>query len=165
MICLQIFFSGIWQWHLVWTAFKPTYMEAHPIVGTDQLTQLFFWGGHGGIGGGDGRQLNCSDITLRFLIGEMEKRSLKLSIDKECIPDEPDNLVPVINLKNNIFENTIYLFGRYVRTITSCKDVHSTAIVRYKKVDAYRPDSLKPLHDQLLAYKVWNPKKYSILFV
>lgn len=126
-------------------------MDPHPIVGPDQLTQLFFWGGHGGIGGGDGRQLNCSDITLRFLISEMEKRGLALSFDKTFIPNEPDNLIPNINLKSNIIEDTIYLFGRYVRKIKTCQDVHTTAIVRYKRIDSYRPDSLKPLHDELLA--------------
>lgn len=44
--------------------FAPTYMTPNDERGPEQLTQLFFAGGHGGVGGGDQHEWPCKSIDL-----------------------------------------------------------------------------------------------------
>lgn len=130
-------------------------MEANPAVGADQLTQLFFWGGHGGIGGGDDRQLTCSTITFRFLIEEMERRNLGLSFNKNTLPDEPDVSGPHLNLsESGLIGFASNLFGKYIRDVGSADNLHPSAVKRYQIVGDYRPDALKPYSDQVLSRQI-----------
>lgn len=111
--------------------------------GQEQLTEKFFWGQHSGIGGGNELETNCSDITLRFLIEEVNKHKLKLAFNKDHIPDEPDLFQK--STSESFFDRMLgWVAGKYVRLIASINDVHETAIKRYKKVRHWNPDALQP---------------------
>lgn len=120
-----------------------------------QLTQLFFWGGHGGIGGGDSRQEVCSSITINFLIEEMEKRELGLAIDKSQLPEPGDVESDIGDVSSSAVMSFIEkLTGKHVRTIPSIEKVHPSVIKRYQSVSSWRPAALEPLEEELMNAEV-----------
>lgn len=99
-------------------------------LGRKQLTQKFFWGRHGGVGGGNDYEKHWADITLRFLIEEMMDRELKLAFNKDHIPYEPDLLPePISDASESWVDKFMRLIGgKNVRKIASVNDVHKTDI-------------------------------------
>lgn len=117
-----------------------------------QLTQLYFWGGHGGIGGGDVRQTTCSDCTLRFCVDEMLKRKLPLKINMNMIPEYGDVYEPGQTIVSSRVMSFVERFtGKYVRPIEAIEYVHPTAIRRYQRCPDWRPAALENLHDAIMA--------------
>lgn len=132
--------------------FAPTVMTAHPSVGEQQLSQKYFWGLHGGVGGGDTRpdQIEASKRTLLWTVEEMERRSIPLAIDKSLLPDSVNVEVQQdITKPGGIFALMAFFTPKTVRDIPSLEDIHEDALKRYKTVAEYRPESLKKFGDEL----------------
>lgn len=66
--------------------FAPTYMTYNEERGSEQLTQLFFAGGHGGVGGGDSEEWPLSDYALHWMVNELSRRGCGLAFDVSRIP-------------------------------------------------------------------------------
>lgn len=127
-------------------------MEPDDDLGELQLTQLYFWGGHGGIGGGDSRQMTSSNCTLRFCVDEMQRRELPLTIDMEAIPKYGNIMEEGQDVKpSRVMKFVGKLTGKYVRPIESLDVLHPMAIRRYRKCPSWRPPALEELHDEILA--------------
>lgn len=128
-------------------------MDYHEEAGEGQLTQMYFFGGHGGIGGGDSRQINPAACTLRFLVEEMEKRELGLAINKDMIPDYMDVVEDGEEIKSSAVMSFVEkVTGKFVRSIPSIDMVHPSAIERYQKNEGWRPEALENLKDALLSF-------------
>lgn len=117
-----------------------------------QVTERFFWGGHGGVGGSDAREPDCGVLTLRFLLKEMERRNLGLAMDASAMDiDRPINVdARALNLKeeqNPVMKFFNFLTGRHVRDIEKLDEVDEAAVKRYKEVKDWRPDALKRLEE------------------
>lgn len=74
--------------------FAPTYMTHNEERGPDQLTQLFFAGGHGGVGGGDSHEWPLSDYALHWMVGELKRRGCDLAFDVSRIPRGQTDIPP-----------------------------------------------------------------------
>lgn len=131
-------------------------MDHNEEAGPDQLTQLFFWGGHGGVGGGDLREpeQESAKAALLFLIAEMERRGLPLQINKKALPDGFNDTVEVISLQTFSTWIQKLLFGKYIRKVGSVDEIHPSAKLRYQKMPEWRPASLKYLEESILE---WHP--------
>lgn len=124
-------------------------------VDSDRLTQLYFWGGHGGIGGGDARQLESSNCTIRFLVEEMERREIGLAMNMDMIPEYGDVEKTGEKLASSrIMSFVEKLTGKFVRPIESVDQLHKLAIRRYQRCPDWRPVALKNLHDDIMAKDV-----------
>lgn len=118
---------------------------------TGQLTQLYFWGGHGGVSGSEPRQPECGQLTLRFVIDEMSKRKLGLTFNMSQIPDYPDVDVEQRNAPPVGIQAVVSrVLGKFIRPITDKSQVHPTAIKRYQQVSSWRPAALKNIADDIL---------------
>lgn len=142
------------DWDAIFEVFSPTLMDPHNEAEDGQLTQLYFWGGHGGIGGGDARQIISSDCTLRFCVEEMQRRNLPLSLNMDMIPEYGD----IETIGETIRPSRIMAFvekitGKFVRNIDSVHKLHPLAIKRYQKCPHWRPPALETLHDEIMAYR------------
>eukprot|EP00177_Eucheuma_denticulatum_P006594 GFKZ01012001.1.p1 GENE.GFKZ01012001.1~~GFKZ01012001.1.p1 ORF type:complete len:359 (-),score=59.19 GFKZ01012001.1:260-1336(-) len=136
--------------------FSPTLMDHDPQRGKEQVTQLYFWGGHCGVGGGDSDQVTSSDFCLGYLVEEMERRGLGLAVEKSALPDyksintdeEPREVkeAPWMGLLE-------FLTGKYVRPIESLEMLHETAIKRYQDCPKWRPAALKMLEEKIMSVK------------
>lgn len=130
-------------------------MEQHPDGPDNQLTQMYFWGGHGGVGGGDIRQQDASNCTIRFCIEEMARRGIALAIDMDKVPEYGNVEIEVPEIRSSRIMGLVENFtGKYVRPIPSIDLVHPLAIKRYQRVSDWRPDSLRDLEEELLAYEL-----------
>lgn len=131
--------------------FSPTLMDHSEETGPGQLTQMYFWGGHGGIGGGDSRQITPSTCTLRFLVEEMEKRELGLALDMNSIPEIGDVEEQGEEIKSSRLMSMVEsVTGKAVRAIDSVDMVHPLAIRRYQKCPFWRPRALEGISEELL---------------
>lgn len=132
-------------------AFKPTFMEKSEKQ-PDQVTELYFWGGHGGVGGSEPRQPECGQITLRFLVDEMKERKLGLTFNMDEIPEYPSvdvegRLAPPVGIQAVVAK----VLGKYIRPITDKNQVHPTAINRYQQVSSWRPLALEDISKDILS--------------
>lgn len=127
-----------------------------------QLTQLYFWGGHGGVGGGDARQLRASDCTLRFCIDEMIRRNVPLAMNMSLIPDYADVEESSPKVKSSKIMGFIEkVTGKYIRPIESVKMLHPLAIRRFQRCPDWRPLALRELHDEIMAVEIEEKPKVS----
>lgn len=132
--------------------FSPTIMEMNEGAAPGQLTQLYFWGGHGGIGGGDVRQIENANCTLRFCVEEMQRRSIPLVINMDVIPPYGDvEKVGEEIRSSRIMSLVERVTGKYVRPIDSVQMLHPLAIRRYQKCPSWRPAALESIHDEIMA--------------
>lgn len=142
--------SGYFFLISVHIAFQPTLMDKHPEHGKTQVTQKYFSGGHGGVGCGDGAELLCSDITLRFVLEEIERRGLKLAFDPSKVPSMPDVTTEGDPITRSFPKNVFFwALGKHIRPIQAIEDIHETAIVRYQNVKKWRPQALNPFQKTL----------------
>ena len=130
-------------------------MDYDKEIGSDQLTQLYFWGGHGGIGGGDPRQLESSNCTIRFLVEEMQRRGIRLYMNLDLIPEYGDVEADSENIKSSWIMGMVEkVTGKFVRPIENINQVHNLAVKRYQRCPRWRPPSLNGLHDELIAKNI-----------
>lgn len=131
-------------------AFQPTLMEADSEV-PNQVTQLYFWGTHGGVGGGNSNETIPSALTLKFVLQEMETRGLSLKVDLDIESMELDAEAEIPSATDSYLDMLIrYFTGVSKRLIPSTDAMHADAIQRYQNVCSWRPISLKPLHQLIL---------------
>lgn len=136
------------------SVFSPTLMEGSNVK-DDQLTQLYFWGGHGGVGGGDDRQITSADCVLRFLIEEMKRRGLGLAIDMDMIPELGDVVKDTEEVKSSVLMGFVErVTGKFIRQIQSIDMVHPLAIKRYQLNPKWRPAALRDLEDEIMEAQV-----------
>lgn len=132
-------------------AYEPTPMVAHPAAGEEQVTSLFFWGTHSGVGGGKASETAAGATALRFVVEEMCTRRLKLAFNSAFIPPYYAIAPHVVPRNNSTWSKTARAMGgRQVRLISSGRELHWSAVHRYQKVPAWRPPALSHLHEAIM---------------
>jgi hypothetical protein len=126
-------------------------MGSHPEVGPEQVTELYFAGGHGGVGGGDKVEYPLSNFTLHWLIREMERRNIPLAINRSALPGGTVLLPPTERKQGMLFSAIQKFTGKHVRSIESVSQVHPSVFVRYNKYPSWRPPALDGLSGELLS--------------
>lgn len=129
-------------------------MTPNEKVGAKQMTELFFWGGHGDVGGSE--RPEAGNTTLRFLLDELETRGIVLNFkDDADIPTEyPDvSAVPRDpSLGTGWFSHILRWFtGIRVRDVKSVANMHASAIRRYVTVPDWRPEALQEIKEDILS--------------
>jgi hypothetical protein len=120
----------------------------------NQLTQLYFPGSHGGVGGGSLLETKLSESTLCFLAEEMARRKLGLELNMRMIPMGSPNVAPPPEASLR-FTN---LLGHYVRPVSSLMECYLPFVVeRYHLQKTWRPEALKKFEEQLLAMEIPAP--------
>lgn len=136
--------------------FAPTEMTANPEwtpvdAATGQLTQLYFPGGHGGVGGGDDWEWPLSDYALAWMVREIRRRGIDLAFDPDGIPEGSLAVGRKEPGKPTATGRLINLFSaRHVRKIESVAQCHAAVALRYEAVSDWRPDALADIGDDLL---------------
>lgn len=135
------------------TAFMSTPMRPHFARPASQVTSRFFWGGHGGVGGGQADQRLNADITLRFVIDELSRRGCGLCFDAALIP----SAYPKEKVSNAIERETLLrsrilrlVVGTQYRFVRSVEDVHWSAIRHFQTDKSWRPPALKKIEAKLM---------------
>lgn len=127
-------------------AFAPTEMIASPNAAPDQVRQVWFAGGHGGVGGGEEASEPLSDVALDWMAHEAA--ALGLGVDLTRHPDtwfRPDPLHPVPERSCGLLDK----LGHEPRQIPAPvrAALHPSVLERYAgAAPPYRPAALKP-HD------------------
>lgn len=115
--------------------FEPTQMDK-----ADNVTELFFPGTHGGVGGQDRGQEGLGGNSLQFMIAKVEELGLGLEFD-----DGPINR----HLTGQIVPGG-FPFLSEPRKIESVQDCHDSVGERYRLVEEWRPRALDHLKAKLL---------------
>jgi hypothetical protein len=124
-------------------------MDSSDSTRPEQVTQLYFPGGHGGVGGGSATEVPLSDNTMRFVIEEMNRRGLGLQFDPSKIPVGHVNIPPSMHDARWLILHAIG--GTYVRTIRGLEDCHVRSIaLRLQLQPLWRPPALRHLERILL---------------
>lgn len=121
-----------------------------------QLTQLFFWGGHGGIGGGDENQIESAKCTLKFCVEEMKRRKIPLALNDSGICEDGDILAEggPSQSKKVAMKLVEFATDKFVRKVDSVDMLHKSAIKRYKQCKSWRPDALADIREDILKVKL-----------
>lgn len=140
----------------------PTPMRPHATCSASQVTSRFFWGGHGGVGGGQADQRLNSDITLRFVIDELSRRGCGLCFDAAHVPSEypdetaaPKDSEREISLSSRI---TRFVTGMGYRHVQTVKDVHWSAIRHFQADKRWRPPGLRMIEKDMMKCD-WKKKR------
>lgn len=134
-------------------SFTPTLMHNHTKRRNDQVTEVYFPGGHGGVGGGSDSEKGLSDNTLIYVSQELMKKS-KLALRREVLPKKVSYKVDT-RRERGLFSwlswgALIRLFtGSSTRDIESSKRLHKSALIRYQNDALWRPQSLEKFKDEL----------------
>lgn len=130
-------------------------MEYCEELGPDQLTQLYFPGGHGGVGGGDEKEEPLSDNCLHFLVHEIKRRGMGIAFDMDLIPRGNVDIEPVNRQPSRLFQFIEGITGKHVRQISSTDELHMPSVAtRYQRQPDWRPKALEHLHDEICEYEV-----------
>jgi uncharacterized protein (DUF2235 family) len=119
--------------------FNVTLMDPDPTRTSDQLTQRWFPGGHGCVGGGSQEERGLSDGALLWMLEQVG--NLGLAMDQECVEDgiEADYLAPFDNELKFPFD----IGGLNIREVTGeFSDLHESVKKRWKADENYRPENL-----------------------
>lgn len=108
-----------------------------------KLTQLFFPGTHGGVGGGSAHQEGLSNCTLKFVIDEIGARRLNLEFDMNRVPDG-DPCQVITHAKKSMFSEP--------RKIDGVHMLHDSVFVRYERLKEWRPRALTSIENDLKQY-------------
>jgi Uncharacterized alpha/beta hydrolase domain (DUF2235) len=123
-------------------AFLPTQMKpAH----TGQLTEVWFPGGHGGVGGGTQANSSLSNIALLWMMAEIERLDLGLTFDRHKIEDGVNIDVKIQtkdDLKSPLFKG--------IRSMPSEAILHESVYHRWHSCRWYRPNNLVEHHEKVL---------------
>jgi len=129
-------------------SFDVTLMECSSKRSSDQVTEVWFPGVHGSIGGGEQKNRGLSDATLLWMMGEVEK--LGLALDKSSIEGgiNPDYKIDFKQTK------PWYDFGKVnIREIKAdFEDLHESVKQRWRDASInppYRPQNLEKFRQQL----------------
>ncbi|MGD9979643.1 MAG: DUF2235 domain-containing protein [Hyphomonadaceae bacterium] len=116
-----------------------------------RVSQLWFPGDHGGVGGGGARGL--SNCALMWVLEGAEFAGLSLSrepgsVISGCLADI-DPITPAVDGKG--FPIMRALTSRWRRGLKRFEDVHETARLRYVADSFYRPPLLEPFAERILS--------------
>lgn len=123
-------------------AFLPTQMKpAHE----GQLTEVWFPGGHGGVGGGTPANSPLSNGALLWMIESVERLNLGLKFDRHKIEDGVNVDVSIQtndDLKSPLFKG--------MRSMPSEAVLHQSVYHRWHLCRWYRPKNLAEHHEKVL---------------
>jgi uncharacterized protein (DUF2235 family) len=123
-------------------AFLPTQMKpAHE----GQLAEVWFPGGHGGVGGGTRENSPLSNAALLWMMAEVERLNLGLTFDRHNIEDgvKVDASIQTSDdLKSPLFKG--------IRSMPSEAVLHESVYHRWHFCKWYRPNNLVEHHEKVL---------------
>lgn len=148
-------------WRFTYIAFLPTLMQPYDDKHPEQVCEFCCWGDHEGVGGGNDEKDQSAYCALHAVLSAMEKRGLQLTLDERLIPSYNINAPsPRMNLLAGaeyfMFTFLNLLSGSGIRQIKSVKNLHESAIHRYKQVLTWRPPALKILNDDIMNFGLAN---------
>jgi len=123
-------------------AFNVTPMDRADDAGGQTLSQIWFAGTHGGVGGGSEANAGLSDIALQWMIDAVRGCGLGLAFETGCVhpplcPDHTISFKSALSLVDRI------LYGRIVREVTGgFGDLHESVKRRWHDCPDYRPPNL-----------------------
>ena len=123
-------------------AFLPTQMKP---AYAGQLTEVWFPGGHGGVGGGTAANSPLSNIALLWMMASVEGLNLGLKFDRHQIEfgiEINPNIQTKDDLKLPIFKG--------LRFMPSAAILHESVYQRWHSCRWYRPDNLVEHHEKVL---------------
>jgi uncharacterized protein (DUF2235 family) len=131
--------------------FDVTPMRPHADRGGEQVTEAWFPGDHGCVGGGRPETRGLSDTALEWMMDQVAP--LGLAVDKGRVEDgiHPDPSAPFTASVRGIFRYT----GIRLREIGDrFETLHEAVRRRWREVETYEPPNLKPFEDAL---ETWRP--------
>lgn len=131
--------------------FEPTRMKPCEQRGEAQVTQKYLPGYHSGVGGGSPHEKPLSENSLWFVIGEIERRGIKIAFDasrsKEMLVTvEPRPSPSVLST----YTVTKVLSGKFIRPVESLDELHESIVQRFCQVKSWRPPALKNFEKEIL---------------
>lgn len=123
-------------------AFSPTPMQA---AQPGQVTEVWFPGGHGCVGGGKRANSGLSNAALLWTIETVEQLNLGLKFDLSKIEDGI-----ATDPKLSIQDDWKLPFGRSLRKVPADANLHPSVFKRWQSCQWYRPTNLAATHQQLL---------------
>ncbi|MEA5535367.1 DUF2235 domain-containing protein [Crocosphaera sp. XPORK-15E] len=122
--------------------FDVTHMESS-IPG--QVTQVWFPGAHGCVGGGSEQERGLSDGALLWMMEQVEK--LGLVLDETHVEN---GIKPKYKASfDNKPEFPFNIGGPNIRKVTGFDDLHESVKKRWKDDSNYRPENLMPFKEKL----------------
>jgi uncharacterized protein (DUF2235 family) len=109
-----------------------------------QVTEVWFPGGHGCIGGGTKANSRLSNAALLWTIESVEKLNIGLKFDRTKIEDGIE-IDPTVDFANELK----FPFSASIRTIPSAAILHSSVAKRWQLNHQYRPKNLASYQDVL----------------
>jgi uncharacterized protein (DUF2235 family) len=123
-------------------AFLPTQMKP---AQAGQLTEIWFPGGHGGIGGGTRENSPLSNQALLWMIEAVEKLNLGLTFDRHKIED---GVKTDATIRTN--DESKLPFFKGLRLIPPAAVLHASVYQRWRSCAWYRPQNLAENHRKTL---------------
>lgn len=127
--------------------FAVTPMKKHPDADNQRVTQVWFPGEHGCVGGGTEEHSGLSDAALQWMIDSVSQLRLGIELDPSVIPTGI-NPNYGIDFKNN--PGFFKLAGIKLREVgDTIEDLHESVIKRWQSRADYRPRNLEQLLSKL----------------
>jgi uncharacterized protein (DUF2235 family) len=123
-------------------AFLPTQMKP---AQDGQLTEVWFPGGHSGVGGGTLANSPLSNAALLWMIESVEGLNLGLTFDRNKIEDGV-NVDPMIQTNYDLK----LPFFKGIRSLPSAAILHESVYHRWHLCRWYRPRNLVEYHEKIL---------------
>ena len=124
-------------------AFLPTQMKpAQP----GQLTEVWFAGGHGSVGGGTPANSPLSNVALLWIITAVEQLNLGLTFDLNKIEDGVE-----IDAKIQTNDDLKVPLFKGIRSMPSAAILDQSVYHRWHTCDWYRPENLLEHHEKVLS--------------
>lgn len=138
--------------------FLPTLMTANPKMGESQLTQLYFPGRHSGVGGGCGKEVAFSMNTLNFVVHELKRRNVGVKFDLDTMPRSLNQKLSMLEtLKPFSLQNILRaVSGVKCRPIPSVDMLHESAMIRFARMQSWRPKALESIRSELETFNNKN---------
>lgn len=125
--------------------FVVTDMIPNEKVGVHQVTEKYLAGHHGGIGGGNEDEVDCSIIALHFMIGEIRNRGIDLVFKDDLLPDLNKAMDNAKVGSPPFFSGYTFLravSGQQPRAIKSENMIHDFVPVLFARDENWRPQPL-----------------------
>ncbi|MDJ0730340.1 MAG: DUF2235 domain-containing protein [Crocosphaera sp.] len=116
----------------------------------NQVTEVWFPGTHGCVGGGSEEESGLSDGALQWMMEQVEKMGLALDENLMSHPLKPDYTIPFDNTPKPPFN----LFGTHLRRVQcNFEDLHESVINRYQR-GGYLPENPSRPPNQINAEEI-----------
>ena len=118
--------------------FDVTRMTSKDGAPARQVTEVWFPGDHGSVGGGTWEKRGLSNAALRWMLEEAKKRGIPLGYDLSILSDRAVE-DPSIFLDNEVG----LIYGDKARKMTADDALHPSVKQRWRELPDYRPPMLK----------------------